>query len=203
MSGWRFFWLTALLSGAAGLVPIALWGTSDASLQVALIATARISLVLFLAAFVASSARRLVPSSPATRWLAHNRRFLGLSFGFSHTVHLAVIFTRFGAHWETVAGQRSVVSMLPGFIAYVFILLMLLTSFPGPTKWLGARRWKRLHKIGIYVIFTVFALAYASRLARGNLATAAPLACLATALLVRIGAARKGRNRSVRERASG
>ncbi|MFI5500572.1 hypothetical protein ACIA5E_16060 [Nocardia asteroides] len=45
-----------------------------------------------MGAFVATSVLALWPGEPA-RWLARNRRYLGLSFAMSHGVHLAAIVT--------------------------------------------------------------------------------------------------------------
>ena len=37
-----------------------------------------------------------------------------------------------------------------GMIAYSLLLLMMITSFNGPTRALGPKRWRILHKTGLY-----------------------------------------------------
>ncbi|HZP62556.1 MAG TPA: hypothetical protein VFB28_04000 [Terriglobales bacterium] len=53
-------------------------------------ATARVSFVLFLGAFLGDALYRLVPAA-ATRWLKANKDGFVLGFAASHTVHLAFI----------------------------------------------------------------------------------------------------------------
>jgi hypothetical protein len=53
-------------------------------------ATARTSVLLFCAAFTASSLAQLW-KSPATRWMIRNRRYLGVSFGVSHAIHYVAV----------------------------------------------------------------------------------------------------------------
>jgi len=62
----------------------------ETTIRVAIRATARISFVLFLSAFLGNAFYSLVPAA-STRWLKANKD--GFTFGFagSHTVHLAFI----------------------------------------------------------------------------------------------------------------
>ena len=159
---------------------------SDDALLLALRATARISLGLFLAAFVASSVNRLWRTR-ASKWLLRNRRNLGVAFAVSHFIHFGFIaaraLTQTSAFWET----RVPSSLIPGATAYLFIVAMFITSFRRPTKWLGRTKWKILHKTGVYVIFAIFVGATAPNL-EGNPIAWVSLALLAAALLLRIAA---------------
>jgi hypothetical protein len=62
----------------------------EMTIRMAIRATARISFVLFLSAFLGNALYRLVPAS-ATRWLKANKDGFVLGFAASHTVHLAFI----------------------------------------------------------------------------------------------------------------
>lgn len=62
----------------------------EMTMRVVIRATARISFVLFLGAFLGDSIYRLVPA-PATRWLKANKDGFTWGFAGSHTVHLAFI----------------------------------------------------------------------------------------------------------------
>lgn len=62
----------------------------ETTIRVAIRATARISFVLFLGAFLGNTLYALVPNA-ATRWLKAHKDGFTLGFAGSHTVHLAFI----------------------------------------------------------------------------------------------------------------
>src|SRR5579864_1299217 len=62
----------------------------EMTIRMAIRATARISFVLFLSAFLGNALYRLVPAS-ATRWLKANKDGFVLGFASSHTLHLGFI----------------------------------------------------------------------------------------------------------------
>ena len=64
----------------------------EMTIRVAIRATARISFVLFLGAFLGNALHSLVPAA-STRWLKANKDRFTLGFAASHTVHLAFILT--------------------------------------------------------------------------------------------------------------
>lgn len=147
--------------------------------------TARTGFLIFLAVYLASSLVRLHPAG-WTRSLARNRRWWGLGFAASHTVHLLalVMALRFDP------APRTVASLVPGTVAYLFILAMAATSSNPAMRALGPT-WKRLHMAGIHVIWLIFTLAYAKRIpvpetrAIGIFMTTLALAALATRLVAR------------------
>lgn len=162
---------------------MAIEGPTERALSVTLRATAATSLALFLAAFTASSINQLWRGQVG-KWLLRNRRYLGVAFAVSHTIHFALIATRVGVHTETFVSERTIPSLIPGATAYLFILLMTITSIDGPARALGRTRWKVLHKAGVYVIWAVFVGAYAGKVGRDPLYVV-PVALLAAALPVR------------------
>src|ERR1041384_7343453 len=90
MRGWRIVLVaTVAVAGMAAAI-LAIDGATPRAFHPILRWTARTSLLLFLCAFTASSLRAAVPSR-ATRWLLDERRYLGVSFAVSHTIHLAAI----------------------------------------------------------------------------------------------------------------
>jgi len=123
--------------------------------------TARTSLLLFLAVFLASTLRGSWPNR-ATEWLLDNRRYLGVSFAASHTVHFAAIL----ALTRMSARRPDAVVLLLGGLGYLFILAMVATSFDATAAWIGARHWKRLHATGIFYVWTVFVLTYLGNAAK-------------------------------------
>ena len=95
LRGWTLFALLSL-AGLLFATSTMLWHTElvDA-LRSAIRVTARTSFALFLLTFLASSLATLVPTG-RTKALLRERRFLGLSFAFSHLVHgvLILIYAR-------------------------------------------------------------------------------------------------------------
>ncbi|MDH1261338.1 ferric reductase-like transmembrane domain-containing protein [Pseudomonas sp. GD03944] len=162
LRGWPLFSLIAVLILAMSAAAIALQPDLIEGLRSAIRATARSSFALFLAAFTASAFAVLVPSE-LSRALVRERRFLGLAFAFSHFVHAVLIYA-YGQLNTEFWPARSVVDNTPGTVAYVFILLMALTSFKGPARLIGASAWKRLHVTGMWIIMAVFAYANFKRI---------------------------------------
>lgn len=119
--------------------------------------TARVGFPVFLIAYSASSLAKLWPS-PLTRSLWQNRRWWGLGFAASHTIHLYALVTYLRMSSET----RTLASLIPGGLAYLFIFAMALTSNDAAMRALG-KNWKRLHTVGIHYIWLIFTLAYAGR----------------------------------------
>lgn len=181
-----FVLIAALLAMSAIIVAVA--GTCIDGTRMLIRATARSSLLIFLAAFAASSLARLWPA-PTTRWMIRNRRWLGLGFAFSHLVHLIAILWLFGAYGgETPPPpMRTIVG---GGIAYVFIALLAATSWNGAVRALGARNWQRLHKAGVWYIWLIFMVSYGGRAAI-NALYLPPALLLVGAAALRLGASRR------------
>ena len=155
--GWPLVAWSALALLAMTALLLAVYGAGEPGLRVLIRATARSSLALFLPAFAASSLRRLWPT-PLSAWLLRNRRQVGVSFALSHGVHLAAILVLAAGHPDTFAPAAATV--VGGGVGYVFIAALAATSSDAAVRKLGARRWKLLHRAGVWVIFGIFALNY-------------------------------------------
>lgn len=120
--------------------------------------TARVGFPVFLLVYLASSLAKLSPG-PLTRPLHRDRRWWGLGFAASHTVHLVALVT-----FLRISGEpRTLASLIPGGLAYVMILAMAATSNQPAMRAMG-HNWKRLHRFGIHYIWLIFTLAYAGRI---------------------------------------
>jgi hypothetical protein len=161
-AGWPIVgWVTVALGGMVAAI-LAVAGADEAGIRMVIRATARTSVVLFSAAFVASALRRAWPS-PAGRWMLATRRYLGVSFAVSHFAHLVAILAL--AEWSVsrmVADAWPTAAILGG-IAYVFVVAMAATSFDRTAAWLGPRAWGRLHTVGVYWIYAVFFVSFVPR----------------------------------------
>ncbi len=69
-----------------------------------------------------------------------NRRYFGIVFAGSHTVHLALII-KFALDPINLPP-----TLLIGGTAYALLQLMLITSFNAPAAAVGPVAWRRLHK---------------------------------------------------------
>jgi len=139
-------------------VQLAAGGWTEASLRLVVRTTARTSLVLFLAAFLASTLRRQWPGGPTT-WLLENRRYVGLAFATSHLLHLLAILALRDAFPEIFAGLPWV-TLVVGGGGFVVVALLAATSSDAAVRRLGAQRWKRLHRVGVYYLWVVFTVTY-------------------------------------------
>jgi sulfoxide reductase heme-binding subunit YedZ len=187
ISKWKITWLALAALLLAAAAEFLLQGLTEEYIRSQLRVTARVSLVLFLFAFSASSLESLFQNS-FTGWIRSNRRYLGVSFAASHGVHLLFIFALAAWFPHPFLDQLNAVAIIGGGLGYSFILAMAITSFPAPRKWLGERRWKLLHTIGSYYLWLLFAQSYIP-LALEKPAFAPVAAAILAVLMLRIIAA--------------
>jgi methionine sulfoxide reductase heme-binding subunit len=188
LSGVRLFLLLAGGVLAMVLLMVAADSGGTDGLRLAIRATARTSLALFLIAFCASALVKYRPTDFA-KWILQNRRWFGLGFAFSHFVHAGLLIALINADsalFWTLTNMRSVVT---GSIAYIFIALLAATSLDGAVKALGARRWQLLHRTGIWVIWVSFVFTNGKRIPV-SLWYSIPVALLFAALAFRLFAGR-------------
>jgi len=144
--------LTALALGfAAGSDLVEQWGLAARW-------TARAGFPLLIAAYVARPLVQLWPSDFAKAMLAR-RRWIGLGFAASHTIHLGALIMALKVAGET----RPLPVLLGGGGAYVMLYLMALTSNNASMRAMG-KWWKLLHRIGIHWLWFVFAFSYFGRI---------------------------------------
>ncbi|MEE2890894.1 MAG: hypothetical protein VX766_02000 [Pseudomonadota bacterium] len=146
----------------------------------ALVVTARVAAAYFLLAFSASALARLTPSA---RVLVANRRYLGLAFALVHGVHGLLVV----AWAQTPEAELDPATLIGGGLAYGLAALMALTSNDASQRRLGAW-WKRLHTVGAYWIWFVFALTFSGRAFEPSLSQAL-LVLLIAALMLRVAVA--------------
>lgn len=147
--------------------------------------TARVSLLLFLLAFIASAARRRWPGAWTSSLMAH-RRQVGLLFATSHACHAVGI--AFLAAWAEPAlwlQLTPAISRWIGGLGYVAVVLMALTSSDAAVRWLGGLRWRQLHRACAHLIWLVFVLSCLKRVGAAPV-YALPLAMLVGAMALRL-----------------
>jgi len=99
---------------------------------------------------------RVWTNTPA---LTRFRRIIGVSVFAYATLHL-LCYAGFdmGFDWEDIS--KDIIKrpfILVGFLAWIFLSLMALTSTNAAIKWLGVKRWQLLHKLvyGVAVLAVV------------------------------------------------
>jgi methionine sulfoxide reductase heme-binding subunit len=153
--------------------------------------TARMSLVLFLASFVASGLMRISPSAPA-RWLRRNRRQVGLGFAVSHAIHAVALVLLARRDPELFWQLTNVGNIISGGTAYLLIAAMAATSFNRTAALIGPTAWRRLHWLGAHYIWISFVVTNGKRVPM-SLWYLVPVVLLFAALALRIVAARAAR----------
>ncbi len=166
--GWPLLGTASLALAAMTVVVLGMAGTDEAGVRMLIRATARSSIALFLLAFSASSLRR-VWRSDASAWLLRNRRQIGVSFAVSQAIHLAAIVALARGWPDSYSGGVDPATVYGGSLGYVFLAAMTATSFDRSAAWLGRRSWRRLHLTGSWVLWVIFFVSYAGRVATGAL----------------------------------
>jgi methionine sulfoxide reductase heme-binding subunit len=87
---------------------------------------------------------------------------------------------------------RTPATNIPGSIGYVMILLMTITSFKAPARFIGAENWRRLHLTGMWVIAAIFAVSFISRIPHGIGYAGAAVTMIAAMLLRGVARFRSG-----------
>ena len=105
--------------------------------------TARISFFFFLISFIAGSIHYFF-SNAFTRSIKSNRRYIGLSFALTHSVHLVALISFF----ITTNQNPDTITLAGGGLAYVAMYAMAFTSNDKAVKKIGFKKWKLIHQIG-------------------------------------------------------
>jgi sulfoxide reductase heme-binding subunit YedZ len=94
-------------------------------------------------------------------WLSHFRRMLGLFAFFYAMIHFSLYFALQRSF--SVTGVFEDTAKRPfiffGMAALVLMIPLAITSTNGMIKWMGARKWKRLHQL-IYLVAIAAAIHY-------------------------------------------
>lgn len=143
---WTIILLTAGATGIFSWLFLNRFDHNIEELRILLRLTARIAFFVYLIIFITRPLRQLIKTD-TTKWMLKERRSFGLVFGSIMIVHLVLIFYRAEIDPEFAVDP---LGSIPGLIAYTLLLLMMITSFNRPARALGPRRWRLLHKTGLY-----------------------------------------------------
>jgi sulfoxide reductase heme-binding subunit YedZ len=185
LESWRLFRLLAFAISAVNCaaLPHTDFQTVHGT-EFIILYSVRCALPFFLVAFTASSLAILWPRQ-STRWIVSNRRYFGLAFAFGMGWHLSFVaytILRFGNHLNRTATTLDLIGL-------AFLLALTLTSFRSIAQRLSPASWRRLHKIGVYVIWLLATYIYLLNVRGGaDLFDIVALSVLVAACLLRLAA---------------
>ena len=154
LRNWNVFFLMVLLTGSAALVWLNSVEMTDANIRVAVRLSAAFAFLFYLVSIATRPLQQLL-RKPWSASLLRKRRLFGVAFVGVMTAHLMLIVMRFTA---TPGLDYPLSSLVLGGCVYAIIYLMFITSFDGPTRTLGPKAWKLLHRTGLIAIAIVFAM---------------------------------------------
>lgn len=114
--------------------------------------TGRLAFLVFLIPLFARPLRQLVRTD-FTAALMRWRRNAGIVYGGIQTVHLLIVCNLF---LLVPNPPTETIMVIVGSLGLALSIAMLITSFPGPTKALGRKLWKWVHKAGFYVFMFIY-----------------------------------------------
>jgi DMSO/TMAO reductase YedYZ heme-binding membrane subunit len=163
--------------------------------RLALRLTARLSFVYFMLAFVASPLARLRPGA-VTRFLVRRRRAFGVAFGASMTIHVGCILRLYALYAPDRPPMVTDADFLIGVPGLVLVALMTVTSVVAVRRRMRPAHWRRLHRTGLYVVWSIFFLCLVDSVSRKDtdhpiLAYGAFIAVLLAGMALRVAAARR------------
>ncbi len=118
--------------------------------------TGLVALVLVLVVLTFSPLRVLFPGAAWTTALQRHRRWTGVAAFAYAAAHLGMYFVHEGGA-ATLLRDWNKPFILVGLLAFAILLALAGTSWNGAVRRLGARRWKRLHRI-VYVAIALATL---------------------------------------------
>ena len=163
--------------------------------RLALRLTARLSFVYFMLAFVASPLARLRPGA-VTRLLVRRRRAFGVAFGASMTIHVGCILRLYALYAPDRPPMVTDADFLIGVPGLVLVALMTVTSLVAVRRRMRPAHWRRLHRTGLYVVWSIFFLCLVDSVSRKDtdhpiLAYGTFIAVLLAGMALRVTAARR------------
>lgn len=161
MKSWNLVNVLVVSTSVLVIMVFCLSGYSEEAMRLNIRLTARLSGIFFSLAFVATAYQYFFKGFIGF-WLISNRKNLGISFAIIHLLHLALLIL-LQMSFHPVFALAAISSLIGGGLAYVFAILMLMTSFDRFKRLISTTQWKYLHLIGGYWIWFIFMKSYYKR----------------------------------------
>jgi sulfoxide reductase heme-binding subunit YedZ len=121
---------------------------------------ARLSFLFFIPIYAASPLRVWRPND-TTRRLVGIRRSLGLGYALIMGAHLLAIG---GLQQMASSEPIDLATAIGGGLGFVFIAALAATSNDASIRLLGAKAWKRMHRIALHWLWVIYAITYVGRI---------------------------------------
>ncbi|MFT5168880.1 MAG: sulfoxide reductase heme-binding subunit YedZ [Saprospiraceae bacterium] len=155
---WQIVRLILLVALILFAIFLGVEGFTEKGVRLVIRWSAKFSVTCFSIAFIASAFHRWQQNS-FSFWVFMNRKYFGISFAILHLMHLAALGV-LQYFFHPVFEKAATFSLIAGGMAYLFLVLMLLTSFERFSKLLSRKQWSLLHTIGGYWILAIFFSSY-------------------------------------------
>ncbi len=154
LNHWKlFFVVSGLISLSTVLTAAQLDLSTAESISSMIKYTVRCAVPFLFLVFLASSLQVVLPSL-FSRWLARNRKFLGLCFASAMAWQALFILWLATIHSHYYAEEvYNLSDTIEGVGGYLFLLAMVATSFEFGRSRLTVKQWRNLHKAGIYYLW--------------------------------------------------
>ena len=154
LNQWKLFFMgSGLISLSTLLIAIQSDLSSAEAISSMIKYTVRCAVPFLFLVFMASSLQVVWPSL-FSRWLARNRKFLGLCFASAMAWQALFILWLVNIHSHYYAEEvYNLSDTIEGVGGYLFLLAMVATSFEFGRSRLTVKQWRNLHKAGIYYLW--------------------------------------------------
>ena len=154
VNGWILLRLNSILISIIMIVGMAIGDLlSGPGVSSMIQLSARCAVPWLYLALAASSLHVLFPSD-FSAWILRNRKYFGLSFAVSMGWQAFFIVWMVSVHRDYYVDEVYVLrDLIEGLLGYAFMISMVVTSFRPGRKLLTRKRWKLLHKSGIYFLW--------------------------------------------------
>jgi sulfoxide reductase heme-binding subunit YedZ len=105
-----------------------------------------VACVLLAVVLTFTPLRVLFPKSTLVQTLNRHRRLVGVSAFFYALLHLATHLLYEGG-FAILASDVKKPFLLTGLVAFSILLVLAVTSLNRAVRWLGGKRWKKLHRL--------------------------------------------------------
>ena len=151
---WKLFWLVSVPMSIMMIIEMIGVDMSDAVAVSHMISFSVRWAVPFIYLVVATSALQVLFPGPLPMWLLRNRKCIGLCFAVAMAWQGLFIFMMSNFFRDYYFAEIFYLrDELEGSTGYIFLAMMVVTSFKFGRKPLNAKQWKLLHKSGLYFLW--------------------------------------------------
>ena len=151
---WKLFWLVSVPMSIMMVIEMMGVDLSDAAAVSHMISYSVRWAVPFIYLVVATSALQVLFPGPLPMWLLRNRKYIGLCFAVAMAWQGLFIFMMSNFFRDYYFAEIFYLrDELEGSTGYIFLAMMVVTSFKFGRKPLNAKQWKLLHKSGLYFLW--------------------------------------------------